>query len=487
MIFALDLRGLALFRCFLGAIICMKIFQLFPNLGLLMADDGVLPLTTLPEVTTPLWAVISVYSWFASHEAISFLAILYLLIAILFLLGWKTRIMTCLLWFMTISLNTRNPLILNGGDTVMEVFLFWGIFLPLGACFSLDACKFSSSSPSSTSSTIISFGSTCFILQIVCIYVLSGHAKSHSVWVMDFDALKYALMNESYVTALGKKLLNYPALLKSLTIATLYLEQLLILLLFSPYYPRLFRTIIPFTFILFHTGIALTLDVGLFSYACIAVWIALFPDTVYDRLFSFLPLSSKNKNNPILLPSAKIFAVSIPGIFIMTYLLLGSSIKKEKNSWAYKITAPIQALKLKQQWRLYAPNPSFSTRWFAIEITSQTGERFYLYPFQNQMVSSGSEEIIPQQYPVFYLRKYFYMLVRKNNPELYEAAFQGFFRYWHKDKKNNYSVIKLLCWKRAHYPELEEKFTHWTIYDTLHQSPQKQPSDQSEADDQEME
>ena len=46
--------------------------------------------------------------------------------------------MTIIRWFLLVSLQNTNYMILQGVDTVLRVMLFWGMFLPLGAQYSLD-------------------------------------------------------------------------------------------------------------------------------------------------------------------------------------------------------------------------------------------------------------------------------------------------------------------------------------------------------------
>ena len=53
--------------------------------------------------------------------------------------GYKTRLNSVLLWFMTVSCQQRNHIIGHNGDVVMRVMLFFAMFLPQGAVWSLDA------------------------------------------------------------------------------------------------------------------------------------------------------------------------------------------------------------------------------------------------------------------------------------------------------------------------------------------------------------
>jgi len=59
--------------------------------------------------------------------------------AALLAVGWRTWIATFVSWYLLGSLHARNELVLDGGDYVLRHLLFWSLFLPLGARWSLDA------------------------------------------------------------------------------------------------------------------------------------------------------------------------------------------------------------------------------------------------------------------------------------------------------------------------------------------------------------
>ncbi len=64
--------------------------------------------------------------------------VLTLLCSILFAIGFRTRFMTVALWVLMTALLRRNQLATDGGDSVARCLLFWSMFLPLGAFWSVD-------------------------------------------------------------------------------------------------------------------------------------------------------------------------------------------------------------------------------------------------------------------------------------------------------------------------------------------------------------
>ena len=56
-----------------------------------------------------------------------------------FTIGWRTRLFHLLSMACIISIHTRNVLLENGGDVVMNLWWLWTLWLPLGARYSVDA------------------------------------------------------------------------------------------------------------------------------------------------------------------------------------------------------------------------------------------------------------------------------------------------------------------------------------------------------------
>ena len=66
-------------------------------------------------------------------------AIVRVLLAVALLVGYRTRLATIGSWILLASIHVRLPVVINAGDTLLRVLLFWSIFLPLGAMWSVDA------------------------------------------------------------------------------------------------------------------------------------------------------------------------------------------------------------------------------------------------------------------------------------------------------------------------------------------------------------
>lgn len=64
-----------------------------------------------------------------------------LLLVVLFLIGYRTRWVTPLLLVFWVALSINSTLLVNAGDTVMRIVLFFAIFADLSAHFSVDAWR----------------------------------------------------------------------------------------------------------------------------------------------------------------------------------------------------------------------------------------------------------------------------------------------------------------------------------------------------------
>jgi len=287
-LFEVDIRSLALFRVCVGLLVIVDISSRMYDLEAFYSDIGVLPRTLY----------LSFYqNWHFSlcllHGSLLWqcvLAVLTLIFAVLLIVGYKTRFVSFSTWILMLSFNARNPLILNGGDVLFLILLFWGMFLPLNACYSVDSALNTGDKPPKK---IIS-GATCgILLQGFFLYFFTGLFKISPEWTQEGSAIYYALSMDQYVQPIGKLLLNFPFLLKYLTFGILYFEIVGVLLLFSPIFTAFFRVIIIFCILCMHIGFGLLLDVGYFPFAGVFAVIPFLPSVFWDKITSSLKTSER--------------------------------------------------------------------------------------------------------------------------------------------------------------------------------------------------
>ena len=282
-LFGIDLRSLAIFRISIALIIIVDLIARASDLESHYTDRGVLPIDRVIE-HSPKWRV-SVHLLNGSIEFQAALFIIAGLFAVALLLGYRTRFVTPIVWFLTISLNSRNWLLMQGGDYILCLLLFWSMFLPLGARYSIDHLR--NPRQFQESSVIFSGGTVAALLQICFVYWFSVALKSPKNWLIRGTGVYYALMLDRYVTNFGKLLLeSHPLLLKFLTYATMGLEAFGPLLAFSPFFSGPVRCLVILSFMIFHFSMGLALELWLFTYICMASWLLFIPSWFWDRLLS---------------------------------------------------------------------------------------------------------------------------------------------------------------------------------------------------------
>lgn len=277
--FTLDLRALALLRMGVALLLLLDLGIRSTDLEAHYANMGVLPVPVLLEkLWTPYQFSFHVMSGLWQVQALLFGIAAAAAAALL--LGYHTRLATVASWLLLVSLQNRNPLIGQGGDDLLRMLLFWGIFLPWGRMYSRDARQL----PPPETTSYCSAATLAYVVQIALLYWCTALLKSGAEWTTHGTALYYALSLDQVLLPLGRLLYPHPDLLRWLTFATWYLELGLPVLLFIPVGVRWWRLAFAGLTLLFHLGISLTLFVGLFWLINIVSTLGLLPPVALDWL-----------------------------------------------------------------------------------------------------------------------------------------------------------------------------------------------------------
>ncbi|GGK74737.1 hypothetical protein ACD591_06875 [Rufibacter glacialis] len=283
-VFYTDTRALSFMRVWVASVLLLDIGIRASDLEAHYSNMGILPLHALHANA---WN-----QYFFSLHALSgmwqFQVVLFVVAgaaAVCLLLGYHTRWATFLSWLLLLSLQNRNPLITQSGDSLLRMLLFWGMFLPWHRHYSLDARR---SLTSETSPHYLSVASAAYLLQVAWVYVFTALLKSGPDWTTDGTALYYALSLDQILMPGGRILYQYPLLMKQLTHATYFLELWLPFILLIPWKNTWFRMIFFVAIVGLHIGISLTLFVGLFYLISISAVIGLLPTPVMDTVDKYL-------------------------------------------------------------------------------------------------------------------------------------------------------------------------------------------------------
>jgi Vitamin K-dependent gamma-carboxylase len=285
-VFAIDLRSLAVWRLALALLVLLDVRLRWPVAESLYSDAGWLTRDLAGTLhrqlagEVPAHAIWSVL-WLDGSALSSRLALAVMaLAAIPFLVGWKTRFCNVVLWILVASIHARNPLVTTSADMLLKLMLMWGMFLPLGRVWSVDARR---RSEPADHRPVFSLASAGLILQLVQLYVFSGIAKLNGAW-LDGTAMEYVLRLDIYTTAFGQRLLDFPRLVSGIAWGTLALELGVVWLVLVPWRSAWPRIVTLSLFWSFHAGIALTMQIGLFCPICMSIWLVTIPAGFWDRM-----------------------------------------------------------------------------------------------------------------------------------------------------------------------------------------------------------
>ncbi|MBA3722983.1 MAG: HTTM domain-containing protein [Parachlamydiaceae bacterium] len=422
-LFGIDIRSLALFRIGLSLVLLRDLIIRFQDITAHYSDMGLLPRDMLIEKVSEAWHV-SLHLANGTPEFQYVLFILSLILVVALLIGYQTRIVTILVWILVASIHSRNPLILQGGDSVLRLLLFWAMFLPLGACWSVDAWQ---KKTIKVPNQYISVATFALLLQVCFIYWFSALLKTDDSWRIDGTAVWYALSLEQFSTSFGKMLLQYPNLLKVITFATFYLEAVGPFLAFSPIYTGPLRFATALMFISFHLiGLNLTMELGPFVYVCAVAWIVFIPSWFWDRSIKVSCLPSISwKTSHFTNVMAAFF---IGSVFLWNVQTLGIKVPY--------FTPPLQSVsilfRLDQHWNMFAPFPMKLDGWFIIPAKLRDGTEVDL--FKNGLpITWKKPGLISSTYKNDRWKSYMLcLLMNENNAFLLESYAWYLGREWNK-------------------------------------------------------
>ncbi|MGE0493783.1 MAG: HTTM domain-containing protein [Vulcanimicrobiota bacterium] len=410
--FALDPRSIAVWRAGLGFMVCLDVILRLRDLTVFYTDAGVLPRALL--LAQP-WAVPRYNLFLAAGSALG-QAILFALTAAAataLALGYHPRWAGLATWFMVCSLQLRNPLVLDGGDELLRVMLFWTMFLPVEA-------RFSTEPQPPRRGLYLGWASFGYVLQVILLYLFAALNKSGDVWRKTGEALYYTLSIEQFTTRFGLWLLGYPGVLKALTFAVLALEFTLPVLLLLPFWVKTWRTIFLGLALCFHLGIAATLHLGLFMPIALVSLLALIPSNWWPE-----PLEPEQDypNPPVGLQA--FLALTCAYLVAINLWMLDPS-----HSRAPTVMRWFGLLTCEQQvWRLFGPEPFREDGWFVVEAVDANGQAWDLTRTPRPLDLSKPANMAGQ-FPNQRWRRWLQNLAQDDFPELGVAYLDYRARHW---------------------------------------------------------
>lgn len=237
----------------------------------------------VPERPRPPWTW-SVFDWFPSDAAVGVVIALLLTAAVCVLIGYQARLAAVVAVVCLLSLQTRNPFVLNSGDVLLRVF---GVFLalaPAGAALSVDRWRrcphgafwgFPERAP---------WALRLMQLQLSAMYLFAVWAKLRGSTWNDGTAVSYALRVEELSRIhLPASFTQSVAVSNALTFGVLVTEVALATLVWN----RRARLWVLALGVIMHLLIDLAFAVGFFSFAVFVGYLAFIPaDTMSQRILT---------------------------------------------------------------------------------------------------------------------------------------------------------------------------------------------------------
>lgn len=272
--YSVDPRALSLFRISLGALILGDLVWRARDLRAFYTDFGVLPRAAFLERFADPW-IISVHLMSGTGLVQALLFLVAAVFGLMLLAGYRTRLAAVASWVLLISLQNRNPVVLQGGDVLLRMLAFWAMFVPLNAYFSVDRAL--DNSDARPPRRVCTVGTLALMAQVAMLYWFSALLKRSPEWGSEGSAVYFALSLEQFATSVGRSLLQFPHLLRSLTYLTLAIEVAAPLLLFFPFWSAQARLAALLLLALLQVGLAVCMHLGHFPLVALVALIPLVP------------------------------------------------------------------------------------------------------------------------------------------------------------------------------------------------------------------
>ena len=282
--FSLDLRSLALVRVLIGTVLLLDLWVRGPDVAIWLSDEGVLPRSQIIDQTGDyrwsLYLISGHWLWAFFLHACAALA------AMAMILGYRARLSAFVSLILLASLHNRASILLQGGDNLLLLLVFWLCFLPIGARYSVDAALVDPRKPVANEgpNQYLSIAGVAILCQAMAVYFFSAFLKSGSHWYPDGTAIYFALHLDELTTPLAQFWRDELWLTRPLTLYVWWLELLGPILIFSPVFRLPLRLAMMFAFISLEVGFILNLRIGLFPLVSISSILLFMPTEVWDRI-----------------------------------------------------------------------------------------------------------------------------------------------------------------------------------------------------------
>lgn len=406
-----DLRSLAVVRMGLAVLLLVDLASRAGDLSAHYSDAGVLPRSTLFE-SEGIGAYLSLHSLSGSVLWQAALFVLAGCFAVALLLGVRTRLATFGSWVLLLSLHHRNPILLQAGDALLRLLLFWGMMLPLGARWSVDSAAGPLTLYRRKDNRLLSVAGVAILLQVCLVYWFTATFKDHPMWWHQ-NAAYFALHIDQLVTPFGMWIRQIEWLLPILTWTAFGMAIAAPLLVFCPVWTGTARMLVILAMIGTHLALAMSLRLGLLPYVAAMSWLVFIPGKWWDllrartrrqaglranpsRAFWLLALlrrlpmlvsGSRRGTGDVLIdvPTSRRHGIKARGweqvvasialVYAVAWNIQWLDSHRDSPLIPVKVTAVGDVLRMEQGWNIFSPEALSLDGWFVIPALLVDGSR----------------------------------------------------------------------------------------------------------------
>ena len=455
--FVLDLRSVALFRILIGSTMVYDILTRFPYVALFLSDAGALSRADLLATVNRPWSF-SVYMLVGDPLQVQAILALHLVAALALVVGFRTRLASVVCWVLVVSLQHRNPLVLNGGDTLLSLYAFWAMFLPLNARWSVDRAIADSSNRdgflSLENNGFHTVPGAAFMLQTLFVYGFTVVLKSGDLW-RNGEAVSYAIRNLSLLESGALWLQKFDAAQVFLTYATFHWEWIGCVLVLCPFFNAQLRMVAIFGFVAMQCTFGWMLDLALFPLVSISGWLALLPRSFWVKtegvvggnrtIGAFLKNADWSalgflKGGGVIVASRRSSIIcGIAIVLVFGWNLRGLPKSPVNQMFPKPVSNMMYALKLRQKWSMFAANPPRNSGWYTIESQLANGDTIDLFNPQVPY-SIRRPELFTSRYPDRRWGKFLDNIRKSRYRRLRDDYLEFLVSRWSKQRKSGNKI-----------------------------------------------
>lgn len=428
-----DERALAAFRVVVAVVVLVDLAFAALDATAFYTDAGVLPRSLL-YAEFPVRGALTLHSLSGALWWQYALFALLALAAVSMAVGYRSRLAAAATLLLVLSMGFRNPLVLNSGHSLLRQLLVWGVLLPIGARWSVDARRRATDGTSRDPDDgldrprrVTSVATLGLFVQVLVVYGMNAILKARGRAWTSGDAAELVFGMDAMTVRLGDVLAGQSLLLELGThawVLLLYATPLLVLAT-----GRL-RALVVGAFASAHLGMALTLSLGVFPFVSIAGLLVFLPAFVWehvervvdahlrpradrtlaalDRLHTGVSWTSEDVSRRAAralegLRTAGRTAYRVAPVVLLAGVLVWNAAGFGLLALPAPVTDTVDPTE--HRWDMFAPNPLSTDAWYETVGTTTSGERVDAYAGTAGLGPPGDvDATYPSQKWYLYLR-----------------------------------------------------------------------------------